>query len=76
MPIIKNGVDVLYYIESLKQKQLEQWAIADSNFHIQIDMSKFDSSHFENYAVAIEQGYKTTLKIIPDLKKKLEAANV
>jgi NTE family protein len=72
----KNGVDVLYYIESLKQKQLEQWAIADSNFHIQIDMSKFDSTRFENYAMAIEQGYQTTLKIIPDLKNKLEAANV
>ena len=72
----QNGVDVLYYIESMKQKQLEQWAIADSNFHIQIDMSKFDSTRFENYDVAIELGYKTTLKIIPDLKKKLEAANV
>ena len=72
----QNGIDVLYYVEYLKQKQLEQWAIADSNFHIKIDMSKFDSSHFENYLVAIEQGYETTRKLIPDLKQKLEAANV
>jgi NTE family protein len=72
----QNGIDVLYYVEYLKQKQFEQWAIADSNFHIKIDMSKFDSSHFENYLVAIEQGYKTTRKLIPDLKEKLEAADV
>jgi NTE family protein len=72
----KNGIDVLYYVESLKQKQLEQWAIADSNFHIKIDMSTFDSSHFENYLIAIERGYQTTRKLIPDLKEKLEAAHV
>ena len=72
----QNGIDVLYYVEYLKQKQLEQWAIADSNFHIKIDMSEYDSSHFENYLVAIEQGYKTTRKLIPDLKEKLEAADV
>jgi NTE family protein len=72
----RNGIDVLYYVESLKQNQLQQWAIADSNFHIKIDMSKFDSSHFENYLVAIERGYQTTWKLIPDLKEKLEAANV
>jgi hypothetical protein len=60
----------------LKQKRLEQWAIAESDFHIKIDMSKFDSSHFENYTVAIEQGYQTTRNILPLLKEKLEKANV
>ena len=71
-----NGIDLIYYIESLKQKQLEQWAIAESDFHIRIGMSEFDSSHFENYLVATERGYKDTQKIIPYLKKKLEDANV
>jgi NTE family protein len=72
----QNGIDLIYYIESLKQKRLEQWAIAESDFHIKIDMSKFDSSHFENYTVAIEQGYQTTRNILPLLKEKLEKANV
>ena len=71
----KNGMDLLYYVESLKQKQLERWAIAESDFHLKIDMFDYDSSHFENYLVAIEQGYKTTQKIIPQLLRKLEAAN-
>jgi NTE family protein len=72
----KNGVDLLYYVEYLKRKQLERWAIQQSDFHIQIDMSQFDSSHFENYIVAMERGYKTTQQVIPDLKEKLEKANV
>ncbi len=71
-----NGVDLLYYVESLKQKKLEQWAIAQSDFHVEIDMSQFDSSHFENYLEAIERGYNTTRKIIPALLDKLEKANV
>jgi NTE family protein len=72
----KNGMDLIYYVESLKQKELERWAIAESDFHFKINMSEYDSSHFENYLVAIEQGYKTTQKIIPQLLRKLEAANV
>ena len=71
----KNGIDLIYYIESLKQRQLDKWAIAESNFHIKVDMSKVDSSHFENYMEAIERGYKATHKIIPLLKNKLEQAN-
>jgi len=70
-----NGVDLLYYVESLKQQKLEQWAIAQSDFHIPIDMSQFDASHFENYLEAIERGYKTTREIIPTLLEKLEQAN-
>jgi NTE family protein len=72
----QNGMDILNYVEFLKQKRLQQWAIAESDFHIKIEMSKFDSSRFENYLVAMEHGYKTTQKIIPQLKKRLEKANV
>lgn len=72
----QNGIDLIYYIESLKQKQLDKWAIAESDFHIKVDMSKFDSSHFENYLVAMERGYKATQTVIPLLKSKLEKANV
>jgi NTE family protein len=70
-----NGVDLIYCVEAIKQKRLDAWAVAESDFHINIDMSKFDSSHFENYLVAIEQGYKTTKPLIPQLIKKLELAN-
>ena len=72
----KNGLELLYYVESLKQKQLEQWAINESDFHFKIDLSEFDSSHFENYLVAIERGYKTTKSVIPQLLKTLEKAHV
>jgi NTE family protein len=72
----RNGIDLIYHVEYLKQKQLDQWAIAESDFHISIDMARWDSSHFENYAAAIEQGYKTTQKALPLLKEKLEKAYV
>jgi len=71
----QNGIDLIYYIESLKQKQLDKWAIEQSDFHIKIDMSKFDSNNFENYMMAIERGYEATKKVIPLLKNKLEQAN-
>jgi hypothetical protein len=72
----QNGVDLLYYVEYLKRQKLEQWAIAQSDFHIPIDMSQFDSSHFENYIVAMERGYIAVQKVIPLLKEKLEKAHV
>jgi len=37
-------------------------------------MSQFDSSHFENYIVAMERGYIAAQKVIPLLKEKLEKA--
>ena len=75
-PDYQNGVDLLYYVESLKQKRLEQWAIEQSDFHISVDMSQFDSSHFENYLTAIEKGYRTAQQVIPQLLEKLEKAHV
>jgi NTE family protein len=72
----QNGVDLIYYVESIKQKQLDKWAIAESDFHINIDMSKFDATHFENYEVAIKHGYDTAKKSMPLLVKKLEKINV
>jgi len=72
----QNGVDLLYYVEYLKRQKLDQWAIEQSDFHIRVDMSQFDSSHFENYIVAMERGYTAAQKVIPLLKEKLEKANV
>ena len=72
----QNGMDILNDIELLKQKRLEQWAITESDFHIKIDMTEFDSSHFENYIIAMEHGYKTTQKVIPRLINNLEQTNV
>jgi NTE family protein len=72
----KNGVELIYCVEAVKQKRMDGWAIAASDFHIVIDMSEFDASHFENYRVAIERGYKTTKAVIPQLLQKLEGAHV
>ncbi len=72
----QNGMDILNYIEVLKQKRLEQWAITESDFHIKIDMTEFDSNHFETYLVAMEHGYKVTQKAMSRLMNKLEKANV
>jgi len=72
----QNGVDLIYYVESIKQKQLDKWAIAESDFHINIEMTKFDATHFENYEVAIKHGYNIAKKSMPLLVKKLEKINV
>ncbi|MDD5288906.1 MAG: patatin-like phospholipase family protein [Dehalococcoidales bacterium] len=72
----QNGMDILNHIEFIKQNRLQQWALADSDFHIKIDMPKFDSSNFGNYQLAMEHGYKTAKKVVPRLKAKLEKADV
>lgn len=72
----QTGVDLIYYVESIKQKQLDKWATTQSDFHINIDMSRFDATHFENHEVAIERGYSSTQQVMPLLKKKLEKINV
>lgn len=71
----QTGMDILNYIGYLKQERLQQWAIKESDFNIKIEMPDFDSSHFENYIKAMDIGYKTTRRIIPRLKKKLEKIN-
>lgn len=71
----QTGMDVLNFIESMKQKQLQNWALAESDFKINIDMSKYDGSRFEDYSAAIERGYQVAKKVMPRLKKKLEKAS-
>ncbi len=73
----RNGLEILNYIEVLKQKQLQEWAIEKSDFHIRIELPEFDRTHFnDNYQTAIESGYRAIKQIIPRLKKKLVKANV
>jgi len=73
----QNGLEILNYIEVLKQKQLQEWAIEKSDFHIRIELPEFDRTHFnDNYQTAIESGYRAIKQIIPRLKKKLVKANV
>jgi NTE family protein len=72
----KNGMDLLNYIEELKQKRMERWAIAESDFHIRIKMPNFDSSRFDNNLELTECGYRTVKKVIPRLLRELKEANV
>jgi NTE family protein len=72
----KNGMDVINYIEELKQERLDQWAVSESDFHIRINTSKLDPSHFDHNLKISERGYQTVKQVIPELKKKLKEANV
>lgn len=71
-----NGMDIINYIEELKQKKLEQWAISESDFHIRIKMPDLDSSRFDSNTKITEHGYLTVKKVIPELEEKLRVANV
>jgi NTE family protein len=75
-PDYKNGVDIIYLIEAVKQKQMEKWALEETDFHIKIDTSDFAGNHFENYLEAIELGYSTARAVIPKLHKKLGKSHV
>jgi NTE family protein len=71
-----NGMDLLNYIEELKQKRMERWAIAESDFHIRIKMPNFDSSRFDSNLELTECGYRTVKQVIPRLIRELKEANV
>lgn len=68
----QNGLDILNGIETMKQHRLEEWAIAESDFHIRINFKNYSSEHFDNLSVGIELGYKITKRIIPRLLRRLE----
>jgi NTE family protein len=68
----KNGLDIINNLEAMKQRRLEKWALAESDFHIRIDFKNYTTEHFENPAIAVETGYKVTKKQIPALLRRLE----
>jgi NTE family protein len=68
----QNGLDLLNYVESLKHRHLERWEIADSDFHIRINFTHYNSARYDNYATAIQLGYDVTKRVVPRLIRKLE----
>lgn len=70
-----NGMDLINYIGHLRQKRIEKWALANSDFHIRLDMTGFESNKFDDYEKAVKKGYLSTKRIIPQLERKLEEAN-
>jgi NTE family protein len=68
----KNGLDILNNLETMKQRRLEQWAIAESDFHLHINFKNYATEHFNNPVVAVEIGYKVTKRNIPRLLRRLE----
>jgi NTE family protein len=72
----QNGFDLMNNIESIKQRQLDQWEMDEANFTVEIDIPDFDSMRFDNYAVAITHGYEIVKKTLPRLKRRLSSINV
>jgi len=72
----RNGFDLLNYVDGLKGRELTQWELDQADFQITIDIPDFDSSRFDNYEIAIAQGYKVTKYALPDLERKLGDSNV
>lgn len=71
-PSYQNGLNLLNGIEAMKQHHLEQWAIAESNFHIRINFRNYVAEHFDNYATATELGYNVAKRALPRLLGRLE----
>ena len=70
----RNGFDILQYIDFLKFQELNQWELSSADFQIIIDIPKFDSGRFDNYEIAVENGYSITKQAIPDLERRLAEA--
>jgi predicted acylesterase/phospholipase RssA len=68
----QNGLDILNNLETMKQHRLEQWALAESDFHIHVNFKNYATEHFNNPAAAVEIGYKVTKRNIPRLLRRLE----
>lgn len=68
----RNGLDLLTYMEGMKQRRLERWEIEQSDFHIRINFAHYDGTRFDNYAVGMELGYNVASRMLPKLKRRLE----
>ena len=70
----RNGFDILHYIDFLKYQKLNQWELSSADFQITIDIPKFDSGRFDNYEIAVENGYSIARQALPDLERRLAEA--
>lgn len=67
----RNGLDLITYVEALKQRRLDRWQAQNSDFHFRVNLGTFDSTRFDNYRVAIERGYEITRRMMPRLLRRL-----
>lgn len=67
----RNGLDLITYVEALKQRRLDRWQMQNSDFHFRVNLGTFDSTRFDNYRVAIERGYEITRRMMPRLLRRL-----
>lgn len=67
----QNGLDIVAHVERAKQHWLNRWEKEDSDFNIPVRLAHYDGMRFDNYVVAMNQGYRVTKKLIPGLKKRL-----
>lgn len=68
----ENGLDILNGIEDMKQRQLDDWQVAEADFHIKVDFEQYTPERFENYENAMILGYDTTKAALTGLLKMLE----
>jgi len=67
-----NGFDLLTYVDALKAQRLRQWELEEADFLIQIGLPDFDSMRFDNYEIAIVQGYRAARQALPGLLRRLD----
>jgi len=67
-----NGIELLSYVEGMKNRRLERWEIEQSDFHIRVNFAHYDGARFDNYVVAMELGYEVARRMVPRLKRRLE----
>jgi len=70
-----NGFDVINLVEALKYERLNQWELDEADFHININIRKFDGMKFNNYEVAMRHGYRVAKRALPKLERRLAKAN-
>jgi len=68
----RNGFDLLTYVDALKAQRLRQRELEEADFLIQIELPDFDSMRFDNYEIAIVQGYGAARQALPGLLRRLD----
>jgi NTE family protein len=66
-----SGLELINGIEDMKQRQLDRWQIAESDFHIDVNFG-YIPRRFEHYVSAINLGYETANLVLPNLLEKLK----
>lgn len=71
-----NGFGLLTYIDALKAQRLRQWELVEADFQIEVGLPNFDSMRFDNYEIAIAQGYKAARRALPELLRRLDESRI